>query len=232
MDQEELARRSADIAQSAADAAWLAAYAALATAILSLGLLVGAVLAWRVAKATLDQSKAAHRQMEKDSVEQTRPYVYAHLVPGLAGTSTWDLLITNTGKSTARELLIDCDPWPEIDDELTGPLRKMFSTPQSLPPGVSLRTMWKLGLGENERWADGTTDPAGIASGATLRLTYTSDDASKPSYRDVYRLDDSVIGMTPVPSTGPAAKPGLTAAEKDLHNVLRAATLHLGELRR
>ena len=77
MDQEELARRSAEIAQSAADAAWLAAYAALATAILSLGLLVGAVLAWRVAMATLDQSKAAHRQMEKDSIEQTRPYVYS-----------------------------------------------------------------------------------------------------------------------------------------------------------
>lgn len=87
-------------------------------------------------------------------------------------------------------------------------------------------------MGENERWVDGTTDPAGIASGATLRLSYTSDDASKPSYRDVYRVDDSVIGLTPVPSTGPDAKSGLTAAEKDLHNVLRTATLHLGELRR
>jgi hypothetical protein len=232
MNEEELARRSAEIAQSAADAAWLAAYGALATAVVSLGLLVGAVLAWKVAKATLDQSKAAHWQMEKDSIEQTRPYVYAHLVPGLAGVATWDLLITNTGKSTARKLLIECDGWPAVDDELTGPLRQMFQTPQSLPPGVTLRTMWKLGSKENESWADGTDDPAGIASGATLRLSYTSDDPSRPSYRDAYRLDDSVIGLTPVPTTGPSAKTGLSPAEKDLHNVLRAATLHLGELRR
>lgn len=232
MTEDELVRRSAEIAQSAADAAWLSAYATLATAIISLGLLVGALLAWRVARATLDQSKRTHEQMEKDSIEQTRPYVYAHLVPGLAGMTTWDLVITNTGKSTARNLTIMCDTWPDIDDELSKSLRKMFETPQSLPPGVSLRTMWKLSLDEGQRWSDGTDDPAGIAAGAGLHLSYTSDDPSKPSYTDHYRLDDSVIGMTPVPSTGPRVNATFTPAETQLHNILREAAIHIGELRR
>lgn len=83
---EELAQRSAGIAQSAADAAWLSAYATLSSTVLSLGLLAGAVLAWKVAKATLGQSKRTHEQMEKDSVEQTRPYVYARIVPSIGGS--------------------------------------------------------------------------------------------------------------------------------------------------
>lgn len=233
MNDDDIARRAAEAAQSAADAAWVSAYSALVTAILSLLLVIGAYLAWRVAKATLEQSKAANRQMELDSVEQTRPFVYAHLVPGIAGVGTWDLLLTNTGRSPARNLTIDCDEWPEKDDVFTAPLRTLFSTPRSLPPGATIRTFWKVGVSKpGATWEDGTSEPMGMAKGATLKLEYSSDDPSKPTYCDEYRLDDSILGQTPAAYRGPNPKQGLDSAQQDLHSMLAAIASNIGELRR
>ncbi|MDJ0356330.1 hypothetical protein [Paenarthrobacter sp. PH39-S1] len=228
----ELAQRANDIAQSAATATWWSAAGTLLTALLTLGLLVGAMLAWRTAKHALDQAKFTQKQMERDSIEQTRPYVYAHIVPGLAGMATWDLVISNTGKSTARKLTISCDRWPDSEDEITIALGKMFATEQSLPPSVTLRTYWKLGLEEGAMWGDGTSDPVGIATGATLTLRYTSDDPSNPPYEDRFRIDDAVIGLTPVPYKGPEPKRGKSKAEEDLHSVLTAIAVNVGEIRR
>jgi hypothetical protein len=233
MTSDELAQRANEIAADAAAAAWWAAAGAWVTTLLTVGLLIGAVLAWRTAKDTLGQTKVAHKQMEADSIEQTRPYVYAHLVPGLAGIGTWDLLITNTGKSPARNLTIECDALPESDDILTGPLRTLFSTPRSLPPGANVRTYWKVGLrNPDSRWADGTRTPMGIVNQAKLSLRYTSDDPSKPSYQDEYILDDATIGQTPAPWTGPDMKQGLSPEAQDLHKVLAAIAANIGELRR
>lgn len=222
-----------EIAESAAAAAWWSAIGTLATAALTLGLLVGAWFAWRTAKQTLKQAKETHLQLQKDSLEQTRPYVYVHLVPGLAGLATWDLLITNTGRSTARNLRIECDAWPDKDDIVTGPLRTLFSTARSLPPGATIRSFWKLGLSESgATWDDGTSNPVGITAAASLTLRYTSDDPSRPNYQDEYALDATTIGQTPAAYCGPDPKPGLTPAERDLHNMLAAIASNVGELRR
>jgi hypothetical protein len=232
MTPEELAQRSAEIAESAAHAAWWSAAGSIATAILTLGLLVGAVLAWRTAKESLEHARDAQQQVKLDSIEQTRPYVHAQLVPGLAGVATWDLVLSNPGRSTARNLTIEMEGWPNVDDEITTPLRAMFETAQAIPPGVSRRCYWKLGLEQGHTWADGTADPVGIASAATLKLSYTSDDPSHPQYTDVYRLDENAIGVTPTPNRGSEPKSGISDDAKSLHSVLRAIAQNIGELNR
>lgn len=233
MNADEISQRANEIAESAAAAAWWSAAGTILTTVLTIGLLIGAVLAWKAAKAAVDQAKATHEQMQKDSIEQTRPYVYARLVPGIGGIGAWDLLVTNTGRSTARRLTIESDTWPDSDDVFTRSLRTMFSTEQSLPPGATLRAYWKVSISQpGHKWDDGTSDPKGMAKGATLTLYYTSDDASKPVYEDQFRLDDSTIGETPGPYTGPDRKKGLTTAQQDLHNVLAAIAANVAELRR
>ncbi|MEV7661804.1 hypothetical protein [Paenarthrobacter sp. NPDC089316] len=233
MNQEELARRSAEIAQSAADAAWLAAYAAALTALLSLGLLVGAFLAWNVARETLKQARAAHKQVQQDSIEQTRPYVYAQVVPGLAGIGTWDLLVTNTGRSSARNLTMVSDRWPEKDDVVTKGLKTLFSTARSLPPGARLRVFWRVGLRSPEaRFGDGTRDAKGMTGAAMVTLSYTSDDPTSPQYHDSYAIDPEGMGQPPAPYRGIDVSSGLEAAQQDLHKMLAAIAENIGELRR
>src|SRR5687767_9403546 len=41
---------------------------------------------------------------ERVEARQSRPYVFAQLKPGLAGLGTWDLVLSNSGKSNARNL--------------------------------------------------------------------------------------------------------------------------------
>lgn len=222
MNDEELARRSAEIAQSAADAAWVSANAALATAVLSLGLLVGALLAWRVAKATLDQSKAANRQMELDSIEQTRPYVYARIVPSIGGNAAWDLIVRNSGRSSANALTIKVSQWPE-QDAVTKALRTMFEHPQILPPDTSIRTYWFLG----PRDSPGTTGATGFDIPVDITVTYSGPGPGPQVYTETFHLDPLTLGLTPEAASGVNInKP--TEELKKMREIVRA----LNELRR
>lgn len=102
----------------------VAAWSSFATAVFTLGLLVAAVWAgftavsaMRASKAASNAAAEANEQMKLDSIAQTRPYVYADIVPSLAGRRHFDLRITNVGKTAARNLHIQFDNWPEkIDD--------------------------------------------------------------------------------------------------------------------
>ncbi|WP_258064517.1 hypothetical protein [Arthrobacter sp. ZGTC131] len=40
--------------------------------------------------------------------------------------STWDLVVSNSGKSSALDLTIDTDDWPENDDLIVSALKTMF----------------------------------------------------------------------------------------------------------
>lgn len=220
MNDDEIARRAADAAQSAADAAWVSAYSALATAVLSLLLVLGAYLAWRVAKATLDQSKAANRQMELDSIEQTRPYVYARIVPSIGGNAAWDLIVRNSGRSSATNLTIKASDWPE-DDAVTAALRKMFEHPQILPPDTSIRTYWSLG----PRDAPGSTGATGFDIPVDITVTYSGPDSR--TYTETFHLDPETLGLTPNAAAGvDIVKP--TEELKKMREIVQA----LNELRR
>lgn len=83
----------------------LSAVSTAASALLTLGLVVLALVAWRTASDALEESRkaslaaqksaaaaeAANEQLRRDSAEQTRPYVFAEVLPGLAGSPTWDI---------------------------------------------------------------------------------------------------------------------------------------------
>lgn len=201
--------------------------AALITAGATVGLVVGAFLAWHIARTTL-------KQMRDDSARQTRPYVYAVLVPGLWGAGTWDLDLRNTGQSAARRLTADFTGWPSKDDLITDGLRSLFGEEQTLPPGVSVRTMWRT-----------TTDPGGTAVGplsdavngipnaATITFKYCGEDPNEPEYQDTYTLDPDIIApITPMASQGPEPSSKLTEGERSRHRMLQRVVAGLGELRR
>lgn len=232
MTPEELARRSAELAESAAHAAWWAAAGSIFTALLTLGLLVGAYAAWRTAKESLDQAREAQLQIKLDSIEQTRPYVFAQIVPGLGGPSAWDLLIRNSGRSAATGLTISTDDWPETDDLIVKQLRKMFATNQTIPPGVSLRSFWRIDPAPGSTRADGGPEVDGMPKTATLTMRYTSQDPAHPHYEDTYVISTETIGLTPAASTGPHPSTKLTPAEASLHKMLGRIVQSISELRR
>lgn len=233
MTSDEIAKWAAEAAHSAADAAWLSGWSAFITALLTFGLLVGALLAWQVAADTLRHAKAAQDQLRRDSIEQTRPYVYVQLVPGLNGEAAWDLIITNTGKSIARRLTIECDAWPENHDPVSEAMQKLFSTPQSLPPGTHLRTFWQLGIPEGAKDEHGNTCPWGVTGPANVTLHYSSDDPTNPVYTDTFSVDTDLFGgALPGRYTGPEPSTGLSGGERDRHSMLAALAHHLGEMRR
>lgn len=232
MTPEELARRSAEVAESAALAAWWSAAGSLATALLTLGLLIGAYAAWRTAKASLNQARDAQLQIKLDSIEQTRPYVFAQIVPGLGGPGAWDLLIRNSGRSAAVDLTIQTEDWPEADDKIVTELRKMFLTKQTIPPEVSLRSFWRIDAVSGSARSDGGPAVDGMPKTAALTLRYASQDRSSPHYSDTYLISIETIGLTPAASTGPNPSAHLTPGEASLHKMLGRIVQSIGELRR
>lgn len=232
MTPDELAKRSAEIAESAAHAAWWAAAGSILTALLTLGLLLGAYAAWRTAKASLDQARDAQLQIKLDSIEQTRPYVFAHIVPGIGGGGSWDLKLRNSGRSAATDLTVDTEDWPGADDLIVKKLREMFQAAQTLPPGVSIRSFWRIEPTRGSVRTDGGPEVDGMPKTARLTMRYSSPDPSNPRYEDTYVVSTDTIGLTPVASTGPNPSSKLSPGEASLHKMLGQIVQSLGELRR
>jgi len=193
----------------------VSAWSNLAMAVFSALVGVFAYVAWRAANAALialreaseaamasaEAARAAMDQARLDSVVQTRPYVSVEVVPGLAGVSTYDLRITNTGKSAARHLTLRYDKWPEPADDVAGLLREFFDTPRTLPPGTSIRSMWRL----EGAFTDGTTE-VGMGTSGTIEVSYVSDDPSQLApYSDQYEVMIDKAGLWPVGDQGPDA---------------------------
>ncbi|KNX35961.1 hypothetical protein VV01_21940 [Luteipulveratus halotolerans] len=151
------------------------------------------------AKGTLNAAQEANEQAKRDSIEQTRPYVYAEIVGSLAGSPSWDLRITNMGNSAARGLTLEYDAWPETLDDIASKTKEMFETPRTLPPRASIRVYWRLEA--NGRFEDGTTE-AGLPRHGTITASYTSDDPSRPTYTDSFDVLIDVSGYMPVPEDG------------------------------
>lgn len=197
---------------------WTTAITGLITALTTIGLLVVAVFALRGALKQL-------RLLQEQSHEQTRPYVVADVAPGMHGAGTWDLVVTNVGRSIALGVSIDIGPFaPQNEhDTIAEPLARYLATPRTLAPGARQRVMWR------SDWKDASRH-FGAPRSATGRVTYT-DNAGTP-YDEAYDL--SVEGMaaaTPVPTKGETE----LGAGKELRNVelaLRTLNVHVGELRR
>ena len=209
-------------------------------AIFTLGLLILAACAWKTAKDTLDAStnasdaakasaeaaRLANEQAKQDSIAQTRPYVDAEIVPGLAGIGAWDLKIRNTGKSPARGLLLDLNEWPQDSEEIVSSVKSMFSTPRTVLPGTSLRLMWRL----EGNFTDGTSE-AGLPRAGTISLHYGSDDEAKPTYTDKFSFDVTTAGHWPVGESGPEPD-GLNDPARKFYLLGQALVRRISELTR
>lgn len=180
-------------------------------------------------EAAVDEARRSADMAERSEARQSRPYVFAQLRPGLAGLGTWDLVLSNSGSSSARNLTIECPEMPDEEDQITGPLRRFFAGEQTLPPGASLRTYWSINLPAGHTFKDGSTDPVGMPKRATLAIRYTSDDPLHPSFRDTFRIDEDGIGLTPAPADGHEAPDGLDQSDKNLHKMLAAIARNIGE---
>lgn len=211
----------------------LAAWSNLATAVFTAALAVMAYFAWRAAKETLAASRrasaaaeAANEQARRDSIEQTRPYVSAQIVPSLAGIQSYDVRITNSGRSSARNLTLEFDAWPSELDDVARAVRTLFETQRTLPPGTSLRSFWRL----EDNFTDGTTE-AGMPKKGTIRVRYTSSDPSAPEYSDEFGVDLESAGLWPVPEAGPNPD-NLNAEQRKFYALGQALVRRIGELAR
>ncbi|MEA5054746.1 MAG: hypothetical protein VB093_15010 [Propionicimonas sp.] len=222
----------------------LAAWSALVSAALTLGLLVFAVFAWRTAHRTLEESRkasvaaqksaeaaeAANEQLRRDSIGQTRPYVFAEILPGLAGVTSWDIRITNAGKSSARELTLRPLKWPNREDTVMQSLRELMETPRTLPPGCSIRALWRLGPPEPGTYTKGAEE-MGMDERGQVSVMYRSDDRDQPAYVDVFDVNTHGAGLWPVPEAGPAPD-DLKGDLRKFYKLGQALVRRVGELGR
>ena len=194
---------------------WIVAVSSVITALATVGLVWGAFAAWHAAKQTLSQ-------MRRDSAAQARPYVHARLERSMGANQGTDLIVSNVGRSTARNLSMEIDHWPAREDDLTAALQAMMNARRDLPPGVQLRTFWDMDSTRTK--ASGTL---GMQEPATITLTYSGDEGGTAQYSDQYVLDMSINGMTPLGWEG-ERKTGQGSVADRLNDVVRA----LSELRR
>ncbi|QTG81536.1 hypothetical protein [Arthrobacter crystallopoietes] len=144
-------------------------------------------------------------------------------MPSIGGNQAWDLILRNSGRSAAYDLRLTVSAWPE-EDILTKALRTMFETPQTLPPNTSIRSYWSLGPSKHPR----SSHPVGFDQPVDLTVTYKSDNREASEYRDTFRLDSTVLGMTPMGASGIEQPNGATPHEKKMREIVRA----LNEMRR
>lgn len=195
----------------------------IATALGTIALVVAAIWAGRIAVSTL-------RQMKSDSIAQTRPYVTAAIVPSIAGIGKYDLVIENTGNSTARNVKITCRPLDADRDEFTRALSDLFAMSHTLHPNRGHRVFWRLELRKGHTWSDGSTEPAGMPQDAVISIEY--GDSNQGKYSDSFELTTRIFRMAPGPATGPNIKSSISDEQKDTHKMLAVIAAAIGELRR
>lgn len=223
----------------------LTAWATIVSAAATAGLFIVAVLTAWVAIGTLretvrannnakDASIQASEQAAQDSIRRTRPYVFAEIKPSITGKANYDLIIQNVGHSTARDLVVSFDPTPDDPDDIASKVLTDLKQKRDLPPTARIRTIWQLGLAENQHFVDAegnrSTEPAGLDNAGTITLSYTSDDESHPHYQEQYTFDVDVAGLWPVPEDGIDPK-NLDDTAKAIHSALATSARHLGMLR-
>lgn len=189
------------------------------------------VRSFKAASEANNAARDANEQSRRDSIEQSRPYVFVEFVPGLWGAGSFDLRITNTGLTAARNLTMQFSDWP-TDQEgsvIISSTRKMFDTARVLPPRSSLRAIWhSVPDGEVVSGEKGT----GMPGKGTITVRYeNTDPAVTDRYVDAYPVMIYDAGEWPVPEDGISPSAELTREAKYLGDILKAVARHLGSLR-
>lgn len=193
------------------------------TALATIALVIAAIGAGRIALETL-------KQQQKDSYAAWRPYLTAQVVPSLAGSPNFDLVIENIGASPAVEIEISSPDFPEKLDKVSESIRDLFKVVTFIGPGSRLRNYWRLEVRKGSKWSDGTKEPTGMPQVATLTIRYK--DLEGKTFEDQFLVDTKIYKLAPLPDDGLNPKETLSDAEKDLHQMLGTIAVAIGEHRR
>lgn len=196
----------------------------LITAVGTVGTFIATVGLWLVAWRTLGGARDQLRLLQEQAKAESRPYVVLEVVPGLHPPPAMDLVVRNTGRSMARNVVLETDLWVRQDhsDHITEPLLTFMRTPRLLAPGARIRVMWSGGDQKS---------PAGAPAMQSVTAVYTDDSGAE--YRDDYSFDMApLVAAAPVPSTGSTATSGEDKVLKNISHAVRSLSHHVGELRR
>ncbi len=187
------------------------------TAVATLGL-------WIVAWRTLGGARDQLRLLQEQTKAEARPYVVLEVVPGFHPPPAMDLVVRNTGRSMARDLVLESDGWEARgdSDRISPRLQDFMKTPRLLAPGSRLRVMWSSARDES-------------VAGAPQRMAVTAvykDDVGVV-YRDSYSFDlEDLLAASPAPSTGPRATDGSNKELRNINHAIRSLSSHVAEMRR
>jgi len=216
---------------------WIGAIATAAAVIVAI---VAITLTYMQIRITTKQIRDAADREAENSEAQTRPYIGLDVVPGLAGHSSFDLLITNFGRTTARNIRIDL-----IDDEFKaqsngdeiGPaLGRLFAALFDLAPSARRRVLWYLPEQSNAE----PGGPIGTPIKGEIRATYewqrSGEQAPVRQYEDLLSYDlTEYPKLIPLPSTGATAEGMAGSPEVIARNqvhALRSISRHIAEMGR
>lgn len=215
--------------------AWIEAIATAGGVLVAVVAIVFTFLQIRLA--SLQLRRAAIREAQ-DSEERTRPYIGLDVVPGLAGAPSFDLIITNFGRATAKRIRIDLRgagfEAQSEGDEIGPALGRLFARPFDLAPGARRRVFWYM-----PAQADAT--PSGalgvpIAGEVSASYEWERTDADSRVYEDWIAYDlTEYPKLTPQPTEGSTANGSAGDPEiigRNAVNALRAIARHVGETRR
>lgn len=213
---------------------WISAISTAAGVLLAL---VALIVTFRQVWLTAGQIRDTARQEARNSEDRTRPYLSLDIVPSLAGKPAIDLVVSNPGRSTARNIKVGVDGHdfgPLSDRDKIGPaLGRLFEHGFDLAPGTRRRFFWHFP-------ASPSSSPSGehgAPSRGSLRATYgwqAGDDRPERAFEERidYNAEDLMI-LAPIPWTGPKASSD--AEDESVQNIvhsLRALAQNVGESNR
>lgn len=213
---------------------WISAVSTTAGVLLAL---VALILTFRQVRLTANQIRDTARQEAQNSEDRTRPYVSLDIVPSLAGKPAIDLVVSNPGRSTARDVRVEVaghDFGPLTDQDKVGPaLGRLFEHGFDLAPGTRRRFFWHFPASPSST----PSGEQGAPSKGSLRATYVwqaVNDRPERAFEEHfdYNVEDLMV-LAPAPWTGPRASSD--AADEGLQNMinsLRAVAQNIGERNR
>jgi hypothetical protein len=211
---------------------WISAIATavgVIVAVVAIGLTVHQV------RLTGKQLRETARREAQDSESQTRPYVSAEAVVSLAGPPTWDIVISNSGRSTASNVTLEVIGTPfgaRFPSDIVGPAQAAaFGNGFDLVASSRRRFYWHFK--ENARATPSQSMGAPAEGEVVIRYEWSSDP-SQPGrhYEERYRYNlKEIAALTPEPWKGAEAADRSDTA-RDTVLALRAVAGNLGELKR
>lgn len=181
------------------------------------------------------QVRDSTTENERNIEAQTRPYVGIEFSAGVAGAPSMDILIQNTGRTTAANVRVGIEGGfgAQSEHDQIGPaLGRLFAAPFTLAPQGRRRVFWRL---PDEEGSEPRGDFGAPLSGV-VTVSYEWEKASGKALRYAERFPYDLTEypkLMPAPRTGPERDgAGVDVSAINAVHALRAIAEHVAELRR